>query len=69
MKHIRVNGSFTEYGYSLARMALVGDNGIDETRNTVFQVLRLVGKNNIASVLLWDDGNCLALDDGTLILI
>lgn len=57
MRHIRVNGTFTPSGYSLSRMALVGDNGIDETRNTVLQTLRLIGKNNFANVLIYDVGN------------
>lgn len=65
MRHIRVNGTFTPSGYSLSRMALVGDNGIDETRNTVYQVLRIVGNNT--GMLMWDDGDCITFDDGTRI--
>lgn len=66
MRKIEVRGIVREEGFGLASINIAQKGGIlDETRNTVFQVLRRLPK------WIWDfdDGDNILWDDGTTIPI
>lgn len=66
MRKITVRGSKFSEGFHFGSIFITeGGNFVDETRNTVFQVLRRL-KNYI---WLWDDKTPLSWDDGTEIPI
>lgn len=73
MRQIDVRGKYTEQGYDLHSIVVRNDGGIsDETRNTVYQVLRIRSKVPVIvenDVWLWDNRTMLLWDNNTEIPI
>lgn len=66
MRKIVVRGQVNGEGYSLASICIKnGGSILDETRNTVYQILRRLPK----WIWHWDGGTPLLWDDGTEIPI